>query len=69
MPGGHIFHGPLSSALGAERAVLDTPAQSVGRADGGAERADLRGRRGPRRDVTGWGHNAAMALLESLDRR
>jgi phytoene dehydrogenase-like protein len=67
MPGGHIFHGGLSWPWANNRAVLDTPAQRWGvqtdvanvlLCGAGAVRGG---------GVSGiGGHNAAMAVLESL---
>jgi phytoene dehydrogenase-like protein len=69
MPGGHIYHGPLSWPWASNRAALDTPAQRWGVATAvpnvitcgaGAVRGGM---------VTGVaGHNAAMALLETVRR-
>ena len=69
MPGGHIHHGPLSWPWASHRAALETPAQrwGVGTAlpnvmtcGAGAARGGM---------VNGVaGHNAAMALLESVGR-
>ena len=65
MPGGHIFHGPLSWPFAEDSAALDTPAERWGVATG-YPRILLCGS-GARRGggVSGLaGHNAAMALLE-----
>ena len=66
MPGGHIFHGPLSWPWASNRAALDTPARRWGVetalanvlvCGAGATRGGA---------VSGiGGHNAAMAVLES----
>jgi phytoene dehydrogenase-like protein len=66
MPGGHVYHGPLSWPWVSNRAALDTPAQRWGvdtavpnvmTCGAGAVRGGM---------VTGVaGHNAAMALLET----
>lgn len=70
MPGGHIYHGPLSWPWASNRAALDTPARRWGvetavpnvlTCGAGALRGGM---------VTGVaGQNAAMALLESVGRR
>jgi phytoene dehydrogenase-like protein len=65
MPGGSIFHGPLSWPFAEDDEPLDTAAQRWGVATG-HERILLCGA-GARRGggVSGLGgHNAAMALLE-----
>ena len=69
MPGGHIFHGPLSWPWAPDRAVLDTPARRWGVqtpvpnvliCGSGAVRGGA---------VSGiGGHNAAMAVLEAMGR-
>ena len=65
MPGGNIFHGPLSWPFAEDDEPLETPAQRWGVATG-HERVLLCGagaRRGGAVSGIG-GHNAAMALLE-----
>ncbi|TPW75583.1 phytoene desaturase family protein [Schumannella soli] len=67
MPGGNIFHGPLSWPFASDDEPLDTPAQRWGVATA-HERILLCGS-GARRGgaVSGLGgHNAAMAVLEEL---
>jgi phytoene dehydrogenase-like protein len=67
MPGGNIFHGPLSWPFAEDDAPLSTPAQRWG-VDTGHDGVLLCGA-GARRGggVSGiGGHNAAMAVLESL---
>ena len=65
MPGGNIFHGPLSWPFVEDDAELATPAQRWG-VDSGYDRILLCGsgaRRGGAVSGIG-GHNAAMAVLE-----
>ena len=65
MPGGNIFHGPLSWPFAEDDAELATPAQRWG-VDSGYDRILLCGsgaRRGGAVSGIG-GHNAAMAVLE-----
>ena len=69
MPGGHIFHGDLSWPWAPNRARLETPAQRWGVATE-VENVLLCGsgsRRGGAVSGIG-GHNAAQAVLESLQR-
>jgi phytoene dehydrogenase-like protein len=70
MPGGHLFHGPLSWPWRSDRAAMDSPAQRWGveTAVGNVLLCGAGAVRGGA--VTGiGGHNAAMAVLESLGRR
>lgn len=67
MPGGNIFHGPLSWPFAEDDAVLETPAQRWGVATEHGERILLCGSgtvRGGAVSGIG-GHNAAMAVLEA----
>jgi phytoene dehydrogenase-like protein len=69
MPGGHIFHGPLSWPWADGRTPLDTPAQRWG-VQSSVANVMLCGAGGVRGgSVSGiGGHNAAMAVLESVGR-
>jgi len=67
MPGGNIFHGPLSWPFAEDDAVLETPAQRWGVATPYGDRILLCGSGAVRGGaVSGLGgHNAAMAVLEA----
>jgi phytoene dehydrogenase-like protein len=67
MPGGNIFHGPLSWPFVEDDALLETPAQRWGVATEYGERILLCGAGAVRGGaVSGLGgHNAAMAVLEA----
>ena len=67
LPGGNIFHAPLSWPFAADDEPLDTPARRWG-VDSGHEQILYCGstaRRGGAVSGIG-GHNAAMAVLEAL---
>lgn len=70
MPGGNIFHGPLSWPFAEDDAALGTPAQRWGVATEHGERILLCGSGAVRGGgVSGIaGHNAAMAVLEATTR-
>jgi phytoene dehydrogenase-like protein len=67
MPGGNIFHGPLSWPFVEDGAPLETPAQRWGVATGHGERILLCGSGAVRGGAVSGigGHNAAMAVLEA----
>jgi phytoene dehydrogenase-like protein len=67
MPGGHIYHGPLSWPWASDEAAADTPAQrwGVGTAVENVLICGSGAVRGGAVSGIG-GHNAAMAVLESL---
>lgn len=69
MPGGHIFHGPLSWPFVEDNAPLDTPGRRWGVATEYGERILLCGAGAVRGGgVSGLGgHNAAMAVLEATE--
>lgn len=71
MPGGHIFHGPLSWPFAEDNDPLDTPGQRWGVATEYGERILLCGAGAVRGGaVSGLGgHNAAMAVLEATAAR
>jgi phytoene dehydrogenase-like protein len=67
LPGGNIFHAPLSWPFVGNDAVLDTPAQRWG-VDSGIEGILFCGSTAQRGGAVSGiaGHNAAMAVIESL---
>ena len=67
MPGGNIFHGPLSWPFAEDDAPLDTPGQRWGVATPYGERILLCGSGAVRGGAVSGigGHNAAMAVLEA----
>ena len=67
MPGGNIFHGPLSWPFAEDDASLETPAQRWGVATEYGERILLCGAGAVRGGAVSGigGHNAAMAVLEA----
>jgi phytoene dehydrogenase-like protein len=67
MPGGNIFHGPLSWPFAEDDALLDTPSQRWGVATEYGERILLCGSGAVRGGAVSGigGHNAAMAVLEA----
>jgi phytoene dehydrogenase-like protein len=67
MPGGNIFHGPLSWPFAEDDASLETPAQRWGVATEHGERILLCGSGAVRGGAVSGigGHNAAMAVLEA----
>ncbi|KAK0649531.1 phytoene dehydrogenase [Cercophora newfieldiana] len=67
MPGGNIFHGPLSWPFAEDDAPLDTPGQRWGVATQYGERILLCGSGAVRGGAVSGigGHNAAMAVLEA----
>jgi phytoene dehydrogenase-like protein len=68
MPGGNIFHGPLSWPFAEDDAALETPAQRWGVATEYGERILLCGSGAVRGGAVSGigGHNAAMAVLEVM---
>jgi phytoene dehydrogenase-like protein len=66
MPGGHVYHGPLSWPWASNRAVLETPAQRWG-VHTPVENVLLCGAGSVRGGTVSGvgGHNAAMAVLEA----
>jgi phytoene dehydrogenase-like protein len=69
MPGGHMFHGPLSWPWAPDGACLDTPAQRWGVHTGWANVLTCGAGAVRGGSVSGVaGHNAAMAVLEATGR-
>lgn len=69
MPGGNIFHGPLSWPFAEDDAPLETPAQRWGVRTQHGDKILLCGSGAVRGGAVSGigGHNAAMAVLESVD--